>query len=276
MNFFAGKSADSEIYVNFIIFNKRIKMRGYNLTGKRFGNLIVLEMVNEFVGCGNQREYICQCQCDNKTIVTVRSHDLISKRKDNCGCMTRIKQSNAKKKYNRYDLSGEYGIGYTFKNKKFYFDLEDYNKIKNYCWLFHKNKNRNNGYIEARAIKKNKIVRIHRIIMCVKDPKDIIDHISGNTLDNRKLNLRIVTNALNAANHKESKRNTSGVCGVSFRKDTNKWRVRIRENGKEITIGQFDNLIDAAIARMNAEKRIYGEYGRNDWEEKLHDISSSL
>ena len=37
------------------------------------------------------------------------------------------------KKYNTYDLSGEYGIGYTSKGEEFYFDLDDYDKIKDYC-----------------------------------------------------------------------------------------------------------------------------------------------
>ena len=37
-------------------------------------------------------------------------------------------------KTNKYDLSGEYGIGYDSNGQKFYFDLEDYDKIKNYCW----------------------------------------------------------------------------------------------------------------------------------------------
>ena len=42
------------------------------------------------------------------------------------------------KKYNTYDLSGEYGIGYTTKGEKFLFDLEDYEKIKDYCWCVDK------------------------------------------------------------------------------------------------------------------------------------------
>lgn len=37
------------------------------------------------------------------------------------------------KRYNRYDLTGEYGIGYTNQGVEFYFDLEDYDKIKEYC-----------------------------------------------------------------------------------------------------------------------------------------------
>ena len=38
------------------------------------------------------------------------------------------------KKENKYDLSGKYGIGYTYKGDEFYFDLDDYTLIKEHCW----------------------------------------------------------------------------------------------------------------------------------------------
>lgn len=249
------------------------KVRGHDLTGKNFGNLIVIEMVKEFVGAGNQREYFCQCQCQNKTVIIVKSGALLSGAKDNCGCMTGMKISNGRKKYNKYDLSGKYGIGYTLKNEEFYFDLEDYNKIKRHCWFITSYRC---SYVHTRDVDTGKQISLHRLVMDVDNSEDIIDHISGNTIDNRKSNLRIVDVVLNGMNRGESVRNTSGVRGVSFRKDNNKWRVRIREDGKEVTIGHFDILMDAAIARMNAEERVYGEYGRDDWEEKLRNISSSF
>ena len=46
------------------------------------------------------------------------------------------------RKYNTYDLSGDYGIGYTEEGNEFSFDLEDYDKIKNYYWNID-----NKGYI---------------------------------------------------------------------------------------------------------------------------------
>ena len=40
------------------------------------------------------------------------------------------------KKYNKYDItSHDYGIGWTYDGYEFYFDLLDYDLIKNYCWL---------------------------------------------------------------------------------------------------------------------------------------------
>ena len=206
-----------------------------DLSGKRFGNLLVLR-VAERPFSSDQIEYICECQCKNKTIIRTRSGYLRSGEKDNCGCLTKIKQSVAKKKYNKYDLTGSFGIGYTRGGENFYFDLEDYDKIKKYCWCKHKDKN--NFYIESKDIN-NKKIRMHRLIMGVNNKSKIIDHISRKTNDNRKENLRIIINKLNARNRGEGIRNKSGVNGVSLRKDNGKWRVRIRENGIEKTVKHY-------------------------------------
>ena len=43
-------------------------------------------------------------------------------------------------KYNKYDLLGSFGVGWTTNtNKEFWFDLEDYDKIKDYCWAENNN-----------------------------------------------------------------------------------------------------------------------------------------
>lgn len=83
--------------------------RNDDLTRRKFGNLLVIEKDNSFiVKKGMQIKYICECSCPNKTILSVKSHDLRSGRKDNCGCLTKTKQSLAKKKFNEYDLSGDF------------------------------------------------------------------------------------------------------------------------------------------------------------------------
>ena len=87
-----------------------------------------------------------------------------------------LKGNKNHKKYNIYDLSGEYGIGYTFKNEKFYFDLEDYNKIKDDCWHIDAN-----GYVIN-----GKRKRFHRIIMGLNNSKILIDHINHKKYDKNK------------------------------------------------------------------------------------------
>lgn len=104
------------------------------------------------------------------------------------------------RKYNRYDLSGEYGIGWTNKDEEFYFDLEDYDKIKDYCWYF------DNRYLKARDIKgsySGKRVRMHRLVTNCPDDLEP-NHKNRNTLDNRKENLEIVTHQENMAKRRPS------------------------------------------------------------------------
>lgn len=151
-------------------------------------------------------------------------------------------------------MSGEYGIGYTFKNEEFYFDLEDYDKIKNYCWLINKN-----GYVISKE--NNKEILMHRIIMNCKDDM-VVDHKHGKMTrnDNRKNNLRVATRSNNACNHDIHKNNTSGASGVNWSKKENKWMARIAINHKRINLGSFLNFEDAVNARKQAEEKYFGEW----------------
>jgi hypothetical protein len=80
----------------------------------------------------------------------------------------------------------------------------------------------------------------------------IIDHIDRNPLNNRIDNLRLVTRAENQRNLSMSKKNASGYNGVSWSKPMNKWRVRIKVNGKEIVLGYFDDPCEAGKVREQA------------------------
>lgn len=84
-------------------------------------------------------------------------------------------------------------------------------------------------------------------------PNNDVDHINGNGLDNRIINLRDVTESENLRNMKLSKLNKSGVIGVSWEKLVSKWRADIRIDGKKKFLGFFDDLEDAARVRKDAE-----------------------
>jgi hypothetical protein len=87
-----------------------------------------------------------------------------------------------------------------------------------------------------------------------------IDHINGDSFDNRIENLRETNQSLNTANSKLSKANTSGYKGVVFRKDTNKWAAQIWKNRKKYSLGCYDNIEDAANAYKNAAEKFYGDF----------------
>ena len=102
-----------------------------DLTGQRFGRLTVIKRAEDYVSPkGSQNvQWLCKCDCGNE--ITIVGKALTRKNgTKSCGCFAKENMSKIKKKYNTYDLSGEFGIGYTSKDEKFYFDLEDYDKIK--------------------------------------------------------------------------------------------------------------------------------------------------
>jgi hypothetical protein len=106
-----------------------------------------------------------------------------------------------------------------------------------------------------------KKILLHRFI--VNCPHGYcVDHVNCNTLDNRRSNLRICTQAENRFNSRKSKSNTSGYKGVSWCKNTKKWRAQIKLNGKQINIGRFDDPEEAYEAYVAASQKYHGEYGR--------------
>ncbi|AJA41418.1 HNH endonuclease [Geobacillus virus E3] len=159
---------------------------------------------------------------------------------------------NVPKKPNKFDLSGDFGIGYTNKGEVYYFDKEDYELIKNHSW--YKNEE---GYLLSRI--NGKLVRMHRYILNAPKGKDV-DHINHVRHDNRKSNLRIVTRSQNNMNKGLQSNSTSGYKGVNFCKDRNKWKAVIKINGKNIHLGYFNNKEDAIKARKLVEEKYFGEY----------------
>ena len=232
-----------------------------DLTGQTFGRLTVIKQAEDYIDKKGKHyaQWLCKCNCENETEIIVRGQNLISRNTMSCGCYQdecRIENNKKyKKKYNTYDLSGEYGIGYTSKGEEFYFDLEDYDKIKGYYWDIG-----TNGYVRApNAINDYKLIKMHKVVVyCVDD--FVIDHINHNLKDNRKCNLRIVTRSQNQMNAKLRVNNTSGITGVSWHKGINKWIAYININKKRVSLGAFDIFEDAVKARKDGEEKYFGEF----------------
>ena len=159
-------------------------------------------------------------------------------------------------KWKTYDIEYDKNNakGYTRKGQPFYFDIEDYDKIKEYKWCISLD-----GYVVSAATKDHKEIRMHRLIMDCPKGK-VVDHINHCKNNNCKNNLRICTHSENMKNKKKSKNNTSGVTGVSWDKEKNRWRVQIVVNGKKIECGRFKTIEEAAKARKEAEIKYFGEF----------------
>ena len=90
---------------------------------------------------------------------------------------------------------------------------------------------------------KRTTVRMHRLIM-QPSPNTEIDHVSGDGLDNRRVNLREVTSAENSQNQGVRVNNASGFKGVTWHNGTSKWRAQIITNGVYSHLGLFTNQLD--------------------------------
>lgn len=88
----------------------------------------------------------------------------------------------------------------------------------------------------------------------------VIDHINRNTLDNKIENLRAADQQKNVANSGMRKNNTSGIKGVYWDKNKNKWVAQITVNGKCIKLGKFDDIDLAANEYSCAAEKYFGEF----------------
>lgn len=126
-------------------------------------------------------------------------------------------------------------------------DDEDFELVSKYRW----NAKGTYGYAVTN-------LRMHRLIM--NAPAGMfVDHINGDTLDNRRCNLRICTNAENQQNT-ASRGGTSRYKGVSFNKKSGKWKAAFLANGKCYYLGLWESEEDAARAVDKKRREVCGTF----------------
>jgi len=124
--------------------------------------------------------------------------------------------------------------------------------IKNKKYVFRSRRNNHLGYT-SRAY-------LHRIVMRTEDKHLIVDHINGNTLDNRKENLRICTKSENNKNTSSHKNSSSIYLGVSYDKLRKKWNAQLKHNGLWKLAKRYNTEEEAAKAYDIAAKEHFGEF----------------
>lgn len=134
-------------------------------------------------------------------------------------------------------------------------DEEDYEKAIQYKWMRHRIEI-NREIVETTTKPR---LFLSRFIMNPSEGMQV-DHIDGNTFNNRKSNLRICTNAENSRNTKLYSTNTTGFRGVIWDKDLKRWKVRITVDFKRIYLGSYRNIEDAAKAYDKAALKYHGEF----------------
>jgi hypothetical protein len=106
--------------------------------------------------------------------------------------------------------------------------------------------------------KGNKKVYLHRVLMnCPAN--EVVDHINGDTTDNRRSNLRVCSNVMNTKNLKKQANGiTSKYKGVSYYKKGNNWEVSVGG----LYIGRFKSEVEAALAYNESATSYFGKYAR--------------
>ena len=122
----------------------------------------------------------------------------------------------------------------------------------------------NNNYYRIKI--NGKLYGTHRLayyyITGIDPLENEVDHINGNTLDNKFNNLRLGNDTNTSQNQKIKRTNISGFKGVSWHKKNKKWQARITVNKKTIHLGYYDNIFYAALVYARAAKHYFGEWRR--------------
>ncbi|MCM2312738.1 MAG: HNH endonuclease [Steroidobacteraceae bacterium] len=148
-------------------------------------------------------------------------------------------------------LHGRNGVFYGWATV----DLGDIEAVKGIAWTIDPR-----GYVAGKPSGHGSSVTMHRWLMFggEKGGKHV-DHADGDRLNNRRRNLRPCTPAENSRNTKLGKNNTSGAKGVSKTAE-GRWRARIWKDRREIRLGVFDRMEDAAAAYDQAAAELHGEF----------------
>ncbi len=137
------------------------------------------------------------------------------------------------------------------KDKFAIVDNSDFDYLNQFKWWFNPS-----GYAMTSSIGRKKVY-MHKLIN--QTPVGFLtDHINRNKLDNRRVNLRSVKNNINSINRDLQVNNTSGVKGVSWNNQHNKWEANVWVKRVKISLGEFKNFKEAVLARKIAEETYYG------------------
>lgn len=208
-------------------------------------------------------QWLCECNCPDHNRIIARGCHIRNGHIYSCGCFNKERISEIgrnKHKTNEYQLwlqdeHGLYGIGYCSNTgREFYFDMDNYNKIKDYNWY----DDYGRGYhrVRAHSLNGNNKILMHHLLF-----EKSCDHKDRNAMNNRQYNIRKATPRENSINCKTHKNNTSGIIGVTWHKHSGKWVARINDSSNNrIVLGYFINKQDAIVARLNAEIEYYGEF----------------
>jgi hypothetical protein len=138
-------------------------------------------------------------------------------------------------------------------------DAEDYEALACFKWQALWSPDVRSFYAGRSA--QHGVRQMHRVILGLTVGDGLkVDHINHDTLDNRRENIRVATNAENCRNQRIRSDNKTGFRGVVWREEMQKYRAHIRTNGVRVNLGHFDTAEDAALAYNAAAIKHHGAF----------------
>lgn len=232
------------------------KYKDEYLIGRRFGKLVVLNIISKIENSGERGRYAhCKCDCGNEK--DVRIDALLRGDTVSCSCYSKKQSSIRMKKFATIHGLSHHPLYDVWEN------IVD--RCENSKSLSYKD-------YGGRGIKicdkwrkhPDKFIKFALENGWKKDlTTDRID-VNGNYEPN---NVRFVNRHIQSANQRKSIKNKSGYVGITWDKTRSKWISWISINKKTHNLGRFDNKKDALDKRNNyiRENKLF-EYAIQEWE----------
>jgi len=154
------------------------------------------------------------------------------------------------------------------KGHKAIVDDDDFDWVSQFKWISTSNGKRvRAGRWTRNEDGERKFIFLYRSIMekhgLMAPDRPEIDHINGDSLDDRKSNLRCCTRAENLRNRWGSSMSHTGVKGVSWNAANRNWNAQIGLDGRKIHLGTFSTIEEAKKAYDRAAAGLFGDFVRS-------------